>query len=68
MFYLSDSLSILAFLVLLMFLVDCRGILCAVGGCVGVKNPYVQKCTLPCIPWHEHLHKLHPLCWLSVLT
>ena len=38
MFYLSNSLSILTFLVLLMLLVDCRKILCVVGGCVGVKT------------------------------
>ena len=50
MFYLSDSLSILAFLVLLMSFVDCREILCAIGGCVGIENPYVEKCILPSVP------------------
>ena len=50
MLYFSDSLPILTFLVLLMSFIDCREILSAIGGCVGVENPYVEKCILPCTP------------------
>ena len=59
MFHLSDSLSILhIYLALLVSFVDCREILFAMGGCVGVKKKQLMLKKVSCLAFQKPLAQM----------